>query len=59
MEVGIITKVHTLKKFSSPKKHIATFFVTVLFNILTRQTLTDIWGLHKNMNCAFPLNVKN
>ena len=19
----------------------------------------DFWGLHKNMNCAFPLNVKD
>ena len=24
-----------------------------------RHTLTgDFWGLHKNMNCAFPLNIK-
>ena len=31
--------------------------MTVLFNIFIRQTLTDaFWGLHKNMNCAFPLN---
>ena len=32
-----------------------TFFVTVLFNIFMRQTLTDdFWRLHKNINCAFP-----
>ena len=38
-----------------------TFFVRVLFNILMRQkTLTnDFWGLHKNMNCAFPLNASS
>ena len=44
--------------FSSPKlsKHTITFFETVLFNIFLRQTLIDdLWGLHKNMNCAFPL----
>ena len=30
--------------------------MTVLFNIFIKQTLTDnCWGLHKNMNCAFPL----
>ena len=30
--------------------------MTVLSNIFMRQTLTDdFWGLHKNMNCAFPL----
>ena len=30
--------------------------VIVCLNILIRQTLTnDFWGLHKNMNCAFPL----
>ena len=33
-----------------------TFFVTALFQILMRQTLTDDFGgLHKKMNCAFPL----
>ena len=32
--------------------------MTVLFNIFIRQTLTDdFWGLHKNMNCAFPLTM--
>ena len=58
MEVGIITKAATFKKFSSPmlSKHTITFFVTVLFNIFMRQTLTDdFWGLHRNMNCVFPL----
>ena len=30
--------------------------MTVLFNILMRQTLTDYFGgLNKNTNCAFPL----
>ena len=34
-----------------------TFLWTVVYNIFMRQTLTDdIWGLHKNMNCAFLLN---
>ena len=28
----------------------------MLFNIFMKQTLTDnFWGLHKNMNYAFPL----
>ena len=32
--------------------------MTVLFDIFMRQTLTnDFWGLHKNMNCPFPLKV--
>ena len=45
-EVGNITKGATFKKFSSPKllKHTITFFVTVLFNIIMRQTLTDNFG---------------
>ena len=33
--------------------------MTVLFNIFRRQTLTDdFWGLHKYMNCAFPLSLR-
>ena len=42
-EVGNITKGATFKKFSSPKllKHTITFFVTVLFQIFMKQTLTD------------------
>ena len=55
MEVGNITKAAASK--SSPKllKNTITFFVTVLSNTFMRQTLTDDWGLHKNMNNAFPL----
>ena len=35
-----------------------TIFVTVLYNIFMRQTLTDDFlGLHRNMNCAFPLRI--
>ena len=34
--------------------------MTVLFVIFMKQTSTDdIWGLHKNMNCAFPLTLKS
>ena len=52
MEVGDITKALHL----SYKNTQLLFFVTVLFNIFMRQTLTnDFWGLHKIMNCAFPL----
>ena len=30
--------------------------MTVLYNIFMKRTLTDdYWGLHKNMNCVFPL----
>ena len=61
MEVGNITKAATFKSFLylSYKNTKLLYFVTVLFNIFMRQTLTDdFWGLHKNMNCAFPLNRK-
>ena len=57
MEVGNVTKATTFKSFFSSKlkNHM---FVTVLFNIFMRQTLNDdFWGLHKNMNYAFPLNI--
>ena len=43
--------------FSSPsyRNTQLLFFVTMLFNIFIRKTLiNDFWGLHKNMNCAFP-----
>ena len=59
MEVVNITKAATFKSFLhlSYKNRKLLYFVTVLFNIFMRQTLTeDFWGLHKNMNCAFPLN---
>ena len=58
MEVGNITKAATFKSFHhlSYKNTQLLFFVTVLFNIFMRQTLTnDFGGLHKNMNCVFPL----
>ena len=59
MEIGNITKAATFKSFLrlSYKNTKLLYFVTVLFNIFMRQTLTDDFsGLHKNMNCAFPLN---
>ena len=59
MEVGNITKVAAFKSFFhlSYTNTQILFFVTVLFNFFMRQTLTDDFGgLHKNMNCAFPLN---
>ena len=58
MEVGNITKTATFKSFLhvSYKNTQLLFFVTVLFNIFMRQTLTkDFWGLHKIMNRVFPL----
>ena len=57
MEDENITKAAIFKKFLHfVIKTQTIFFVTVLFNIITRKTLTDnSWGLHKNMNCAFPL----
>ena len=61
MEVGNITKAATFKSFLhlSYKNTQLLFFVTVLFNIFMRQTLTkDFWGLHKIINCAFPLIIK-
>ena len=58
IEIEIITKATTFKSFlhRSYKNTQLLSFVAVLFNIFMRQTLTDgFWGLHKNMNCAFPL----
>ena len=58
MQVGNTTKAATFKSFfqlsyKSTQLHV---FVTALFNIFMRQTLTDdFWRLHKNANCAFPL----
>ena len=60
IKVGNITKAVAFKSFLhlSYKKTELIFIVTVLFNIFMRQTLTeDVWALHKNMNCAFPLNL--
>ena len=63
MKVGNITKAVTFKSFlllsqkkqkQNKNKNAITFFVTVLFNILMKKN-NDFWGLHKNMNCAFPL----
>ena len=59
MEVGNITKAATFKSFFhlSYKNTQLLFFATVFFDM--RQTLTDDFrGLHKNMNCAFPLKGK-
>ena len=59
MEVGNIKEAATFKSFLhlSYKNTIIFLCVSVLYNIFMRQTLTDdFWGLHKNMNCAFPLN---
>ena len=58
MEVGNITKASTFKSFLnlSYKNTQLLFLWTVLFNFFMRQTLADyFWGLHKNMNCTFPL----
>ena len=58
MKVGKIIKAATFKSFSLLKllKCTITFFVTALFNVFMKRTLTDdYWGLHKNMICAFPL----
>ena len=60
MEVRNITKAATFKSFLrlSYKNTQLLFFVTVLFNIFMRQTLSDdFWGLRKNMNCAFPFRI--
>ena len=58
MKVENNTKAATFKSFLhlSYKNTPLHFLWTVLFNIFMRQTLSDdFWGLHKNMNCAFPL----
>ena len=59
MKVENITKAAAFKSFLhlSYKNTQLHFLWTVLFNIFMRQTLSDdFWGLHKNMNCAFPLS---
>ena len=60
MEAGNITKAAIFKNFVhlSYKNTKLLYFVTVIFSIFMRQTITDYFGrLHKNMNCAFPLKV--
>ena len=60
IEFRNITKAETFKSFLhlSYKKTV-TFFVAAFFNFFMKQTLTDDFGgLHKNVNCAFPLNSK-
>ena len=59
MEVGNITKAANFKSslHLGYKNTQILFLWTVLFNTVMRQTLTDDFGgLHKNMNCAFPLS---
>ena len=54
-----IAKAATYKSFLRLSyKNAITFFVKMLFNIFMRQTLTEyFWGVHRNMNCTFALNV--
>ena len=58
IEIRNFIKAPSFKSFlhlSYKKAHI-NLFMTVSFKIFLRQTLTDDFlGLHKNMNCAFPL----
>ena len=52
MEVKNITRAATFKSFL----HLSYENTQLLFFVM-RKTLTDyFWWLHKNMNCAFPLN---
>ena len=57
MEIGNITQVATFKSFLHRSyKNTRLLFCEALFQIFMGQTLTDnFWGLHKKMNCAFPL----
>ena len=58
MEVENIAKAATLKSFLhlSYKKHTVTFLWECFLIFSGDKHLTDdFWGLHKNMNCAFPL----
>ena len=58
MGVGNITKAVTFKSFLHliDKYTQLVFFLTVLFDTFMSQKLSDyFWGLHKNMNYAFPL----
>ena len=61
MEVGNITEAATFKSFLHLNyKNTQLLFLWEWFLILFNdKTLTDdFWGLHKNMNCAFPLSIK-
>ena len=62
MEVGNITKAATFKSFLhlSYKNTQLLFFVTVLFNIFVRQTLTkDFGGVTQNNKLRVSFNNKN
>ena len=56
MEVGNITKATTFESFRhlSCKNMQLRFFVAVLFNIFTRQTLNDILGVTQKYECTLP-----
>ena len=57
MDFKQLGKAASFISFLLLKAQIITIFVAVLFNIFMRQTLTaDFEGLHKNMNCTFPLS---
>ena len=39
-------------------------YLITIFRVFSRKVIDtheapDFWGLHKNMNCAFPLDVTN
>ena len=59
MEIDNVTKAATFKSFlhQSYKNTQLLFLWQCFLSIFMRQTSTDdFWGLHKNMNCAFPLS---
>ena len=59
MELRNITKAATFRIFLHLSYKIPiTFFVTVLFNIFTRETLTDnFWSYKKNRNYTLLLSI--
>ena len=59
MKVGNITKAATFKSFLHLSyKTCNYFFCDSAFSFYMRKKVSDgFWGLHKNMNCAFPLTV--
>ena len=57
--VGNIPKATIFKIFLSLSyKNTQLISLGIAFLYFLRKTLTDdFWGLHKNMNCAFPLTI--
>ena len=60
MEVGNIAEAAILKNFlheSHKNTQLLFLWQYFLLFFLRKKITNDFWGLHKNMNCAFPLKI--